>query len=459
MAMTVVAITVAVLLAAVAQFLRHSNKEVDGTTQDADEDSEELLDTESSPLMGVPAVSALSFYSLSTNADGYVAVEAHLRQRVQAIVALNPWLCGRLTKRMGKVHVVFPRTTAAVEAAARAAFTVMDDKELHHELNYEVLSTRLAHLAVKAGKRCVDASRHEPLFKVVLIRTRPKANHEQLALLVSVSHLLVDGHAFYTLYGMLGSAGVPASLVVKRRQTFTQEVTALMGGSYEIMSWFQSVGAIASVVGTLSCAPRARAIVQPISDQFVERCKEAHERAASEPSVRGTMPPYVSTNDVIVHTLLQRSGCTIGMMPVNFRGKIAGLTAQHAGNYVGILGYLPVDVATPADIRASLAGPLYRRVRHDVPFPSSWWASSQARVCMVNNWASLYVDAALPGCNQTFHVPLTPVDRITIRDTCYIFRAKRAGEKDGLQVLALTRSFDAASLAQALSGGPTNPQS
>jgi hypothetical protein len=138
-------------------------------------------------------------------------------------------------------------------------------------------------------------------------------------------------------------------------------------------------------------------------------------------------------------------------MAVNFRGKIPSLTDQHAGNYEGLMGYQARDVGTPADIRLSVAGPLYRRVHFAVPFPSSWWTSSQARVCLVTSWVSLYKDAAMPGCEQTYHVPFSATDQIPIRDIFIVFRARGGNAKDAIKVLALTRSFDAASLAQIFS--------
>ena len=251
------------------------------------------------------------------------------------------------------------RRTASIDAGACAA-----------------ISRRLAPLRVKDNDVCMKAPHHEPLFKVVLIRTRPKEGREQLALYLSASHELVDGHDFYALFSMLGTAGVPASLVVKRRQTFSREMGALMGFKDRTSSFFASFGATWCVYRSLLFTPRPRAIVQTISDRFVDRRKEEHKRAAT--TLGSTLPPFVSTNDVITQTLLHGCGCTVGLMAVNFRGKIPSLTDQHAGNYEGLMGYQARDVSTPADIRLSVAGPLYRRHHYAVPFPSSWWTSSQA---------------------------------------------------------------------------------
>ena len=449
-AATTVAVAAAAAAAAAlaAAVLSLRRKAVESTEYLENEDSsEELLDIESSKLMMLtPSVGMLTFYSSSITTSA-AAVEAHLRRRLQAIFALNPWLGGRLTQRKGKVHLVYPRTTAAVDAAANAAFQVIDDTELHDGLDYAVLNQQITHLKVKHGAHCVDAPRHEPLLKVVLIRTRPKEGREQLALYLSASHQLVDGHDFYALFSMLGTAGVPASLVVKRRQTFSREMGALMGFKDRTSSFFASVGATWCVYRSLLFARRARAIVQTISDRFVDRRKAEHKRAAT--TLGSTLPPFVSTNDVITQTLLQRSGCTVGLMAVNFRGKIPGLTDQHAGNYAGFIQYQPADVGTPADIRLSVTGPLYRRLHHAVPFPSSWWwALSQARVCMVTSWVSLYKDAALPGCEQTVHLPIFPSDHATMHDLFVIYKD---GEKNVIKIVALTRTLDKDSLARVFS--------
>jgi len=138
-------------------------------------------------------------------------------------------------------------------------------------------------------------------------------------------------------------------------------------------------------------------------------------------------------------------------MAVNFRDKIAGVTNKHAGNCYAFLGYQARDVGTPADIRLSVAGPLYRRVHFAVPFPSSWWSFARARVCVLTSWAAFYVDVALPGCAQTGHLPYFPSDAPAVRDLFVIFRSRGADGKDTLKVLAATRTFDEASLARIFS--------
>ena len=412
-------------------FYRTTTTKKEEDAEENDEDDEELLDLESTNLMMMaPAISVLTFHCISSGDAAFAATEAHLRRRLTAVVALNPWLCGRLTRRRSKmrVHVVYPRHVTSLPPAC---LQVTHDDQLNEGLGYAALTARVAQLAVKDGNGCVNARRrNEPLFRVTLVRTGPTT----LALFFSVSHVLVDGQAFYALYGMLGVDGVPAALVVKRHHAFSRDLAALMGGTNDTLQWFTSPGAALGIVGTLVFAPPARVLVQPVSASFIARHKAEH----------GNAPGFVSTNDVLTSWLLRAAGSDVGLMAMNFRGRVADLTPQHAGNYEALLGYQRGDVCSAADIRASIAGPPFRRVHAAVPFPRSLLASARARVGLVSSWASLYVDAALPGCAQTYHVPYFEASQIPLRDIFILFRPDRAS----LSVLALTRSLDTATLAQ-----------
>lgn len=76
----------------------------------APERSVELSEPESSDVMSlVPSISTLTFYEGSVS-----AAEEHLRNRVAALVACNPWLHSRLVRNRGtrRVHLCFEEQVA-----------------------------------------------------------------------------------------------------------------------------------------------------------------------------------------------------------------------------------------------------------------------------------------------------------------------------------------------------------
>ena len=121
---------------------------------------------------------------------------------------------------------------------------------------------------------------------------------------------------------------------------------------------------------------------------------------------------FVSTNDVVTSWFLKAAaadapGPFMGLMPVNFRGKVEGCEARDAGNYEDMITYLPPDVQTPWLIRRSLAG--LRRVGGAELGP--FWRRLRTRGSIVTNWTTFAEVAAIPGCRQDLHLPLYDVAR------------------------------------------------
>ena len=58
--------------------------------------------------------------------------------------------------------------------------------------------------------------------------------------------------------------------------------------------------------------------------------------------------PYVSTNDVLTSWLMTSSTSDVGLMAVNWRGRLGGVTRRHAGNYENVIFYSsPSDCSSP----------------------------------------------------------------------------------------------------------------
>ena len=110
--------------------------------------------------------------------------------------------------------------------------------------------------------------------------------------------------------------------------------------------------------------------------------------------------------------MLVASGCDVGTMDVNFRGRLAGCADADAGNYEDKIPYLPADYASPALVRKSIASKelLQRAASPPTTLPTS--ASDFSRVGMISfvtNWGFPFFDSivlASCGSKAELHLPI-----------------------------------------------------
>lgn len=128
-------------------------------------------------------------------------------------------------------------------------------------------------------------------------------------------------------------------------------------------------------------------------------------------------------------------GTQVGMMALNFRGRIPNINHSDAGNYEGTIEFLPADFASPSLIRQGLQQ--FRRASKTPasPLPTGW-ALASSRLGFVTNWSTFFEGLNLgPDCEQLLHLPC---HRGNAMDFCIIFRPC-PGE---LGAIVLSHEFD-----------------
>lgn len=330
-----------------------------------------------------------------TTVTWYTGPVPDLKARCLALAAANPWLLGQLWTGADGVRLIVPDEPGSLYSEHEAL-------DLQPSLDYGVLKERLAEHCVPAGKQCVDNG--EPLVRVTLLRTEGG-----FAVCFSMSHVIADGATYYQLFCALGTDAPPA-LEVERLPDFGPALETHLGAAQA--QWKTSGSLISGVLGKLTVRrpflPRFECRAYYIDSGWVAAEKQQHDPASGV--------PFVSTNDVVTSWFLNRGAYDYGMMMVNFRGRLAGATAAHAGNYEGDLQLFPDMFATPADVRRPLLNG-FTTGRSDVPGVGT---NLRSHFACVSSWASFPCALQFPGCTQQLHLPIMHFKGIM--DACVIFR-------------------------------------
>ncbi|KAL7525833.1 hypothetical protein ACHAXR_001180 [Thalassiosira sp. AJA248-18] len=250
----------------------------------------------------------------------------------------------------------------------------------------------------------ISNRKEEPLFRIVVI---PSPDNNEFALVASMSHICGDGHTFYRVYNMLLGSPI-ISLIPQRELLYSQKVMDVMGRQeahyishiasdpkwmqlFRLGSdvsnidedlessnlhgrvftidrhWIGNIKAAHMIEGNISdiCTSTLRS---PMTPAFLNDLENSLEENSNE-------NPTQSTNDILVSWFWNLVNPDVGLMAVNFRGRLGGLlTEDHVGNYANPLPYTRDDYKSAALIRKSLetcrraAPPIQRGgVMYDVP--------------------------------------------------------------------------------------------
>ena len=393
---------------------------------------EALLPAEIKLMERMPAINTVTYFEGVANA-------ALVRSRVAEIVKANPWLAGRLVTRDGVPTLAFPKVPTA--ATCTAGVIEMEHGELwkwSHDAEYSyediVASVAASHACVQLGKHCVG--RNELLFKVTVVHGTGGASNgtgsgavgDGWALVVSLSHVIADGHTYYGLLNMLSDKARVAALSPKRQQAF-HKLTAHIIGEEELRLR-DSVFIKLNVLWRTLLQPRYRIRAAMVDAAKVAAIKEAR-RASRDPGVQHSSGAveFISTNDIVTSSFLRHTKARIALMAINFRGRLPCLADGDAGNYQGPLGLCTEDFATPELIRQAVSGDEEGRFvraahRGSDAGPTKLPGRFELASCIiagVTNWSTFFRELSLGGgCGkQTLHLPCMKAGQV---DFAFVFR-------------------------------------
>jgi len=168
------------------------------------------------------------------------------------------------------------------------------------------------------------------------------------------------------------------------------------------------VGALGNVMKRTFAGHKTRVFRGLIDEEQIATLK-------ADAQSRGTVP-FVSTNDIITSAFSNAAAAHTCLMAMDFRGRVDGLTEEHAGNYVNCLPFDTANSVTPDRVRQSLLHPRFHCRDEPVKIFS--------RFCLITNWSSFSKPIHIPNCVEQLHQPLinihtkgaacTPIDFIIV---------------------------------------------
>ena len=368
-----------------------------------------LLALESSDMMLYgEGITTMQFYEGKIN-----DAKDFLCERMKEVAEANPWIAARLVKdkkRHGKLVAMRHPEKTDPASVVECIFVQNDTLQMSEDMPYEtimnIISKSNAH--IPSGHVLINTGR------AVSSLTITPTGDNSYCVIFSMSHVIGDGHTYYSLLNMLSSEGKVFPMEVIRNEELRNSLPSEVGEKeYQIMvnpSCAQIMKFLGEFITAKKVVPRCFFIDKEKLNQAKIKAKEESEAA-----------DFVGTNDIITSGFAKTIDTEMLTMAMDFRGKLSGLSKEHAGCYhLGILlgreGY-----ESPNTIRKALtsAAP-YSRCQK---LPTGCCISGKYSG-IISNWSSLSKGGLIiPNANQTLHVPF--IDAMTMStDCCVVFNAK-----------------------------------
>ena len=377
-----------------------------------------LLDIEKSIMTMMPAVTTITVFKTSKVPEDF------LKAKMKELLRKNPWLCGRIYENSTDGnYIAHPESIDNEEDINRYVkehFLTVMDFDLPEHLPYDEIVKLIEPYYVKKGNLCINKA-DELLFRVSLLKLKGR---DEVALVVSLSHILGDGYTYYTLLNMLDCNTPVEHLLAERTLQYGDFMMQLIG--IPSMLWYNNP---MFIIGLLCCSifrPQMKNIIIKINNNWIhnEKMKYLEKR---KNSTDPTTPTFISTNDIITSWYSQQSKLSTILMSINARKRIPCFQLTMAGNYETALIYnQPIDYNTPEAIRKSLR--TYRNVSGTLPdsFRTLLW-----NIGISTNWTTFYdqIDINSSGSssgtdsstNNTTITNITPATSSVTSNSDYVY--------------------------------------
>lgn len=330
-------------------------------------------------------------------------VEGSLRSRIRQIVTANPWLAGTIVhdgktklasnKRVNQVELKYPTSTSNLEWHLDRVFCVRSDVEFPSEdsTNPQILGDLLCKIEPYCHVPKGIVNKDIPVCKFSAFRME-----SGFVLVYSLSHLVADGHTYYTILDMLHDKNKVYSMNVDRKECYEECMVGMWGE--KVTKWHESKKVFSNwMLSALN--PFAK---KSFFNYSVDTAKVKSRKAAA---VKTEKVKFVSTNDILTSDIAVTSKTSIFQLIMNMRGRIPEFDELDAGNYMGHMWLNPAQYQTPGAIREKLVD---MRPSEAADWLPGTWKTLRSDFALITNWTSsfkgdLNFDSR---AKQLLHVPV-----------------------------------------------------
>jgi hypothetical protein len=351
----------------------------------------------------------VSKYLTSITTISYFSGQLHqcvddIKERYKLVVQHNPWLVGHLVQANENDRVVlnYPHSCESLDEV----FLVNPDGvTISSDTTYTELYDLLDVAIIKSPKYILN--RQTPVSRLTLVNI----SEDSFCFIYSLSHSVADGHTYYKLLNMLSFDEDVYALNYRRKDL----LEAMMKKSItdKVYDYFTGIPHIINALLGLSFGKKTSVYAFYIDNKKIDKIKSV--------TCNETECEYVSTNDILSSGFAKFVKARLLLMAINFRGKLAQLHDNDAGNYESIVMYDELHYSCPATIRKSLMNRPYIGLAKQVP------GVLEAIFCkmgFITNWSSFSKPLKLKGAKEVLHLPLNCSSGRMPYDVAIIFRAK-----------------------------------
>ena len=381
----------------------------------------ELLPVERDTYTMIGPISTVTFYE--GDVDNKIIIH-----RMEEIIRVNPWLAGRLIRREGQnVKLRYPLIPSTVDLKKHVQeinilnYQRSEKEKLDASSPVDQVLSELEDRFVKPGINCIN--KDEVLFNILVVKIFNSANQPatRTAFVMTLSHVIADGRNFYSIYSFFHPSTPIKAIDPVRDLSFPDRIKEIQGSEY--------AGYPSSLLLLLRCLKTLLFEYFPAVQRYKIDPHALHHRKHEllhrhqhddDNNNSKEAPAFLSSNDFLSWWFMQSVQCSHGLMAVNCRGRLPGLTEAMAGNYTTLIIYSHQDYSTggPAEIRRSL-----RSLRSSSAAIPSARETVAFRISTLTNWASFYAPVVFDErCPLLFHSPLVGNRQIVIRDHLIVFR-------------------------------------
>ena len=337
-----------------------------------------LMDTESSLMffLAEPAISTISFFK------GEVDVEQSkvwLKQRLSILAKANPWLTGKLVKNK-KIHKNVLLATPKVLKEEDVDAIICEDStgalsSISTQSSYEVIVEKLlkSNVIVGPGYKLIGKDCCVAKF------TLTQVDNGEVALIVSMTHAVADGHTYYKIMSMLSELGDAQELSVTRKHEFVLEGKQAIG--LKEANFLSSFPFALCCIKSMLTSSKAKLDAYYIDEENVKEWKAEAKHG------------YISTNDILTSTFANATNSDILLMAINLRGRVKEAHEDDAGNYSLVVLHDKESAHHPTGVRQILHdGPPFTRKNDKLP---GFFKTVTSKVSMITNWAFPFFNADL----------------------------------------------------------------